>query len=214
MKIENKNISRIDFDHTKSTYGDELGDYDEINGKAIFFDDEDYKEDTEYIAGNVEAYFMNVENIEDSIHDLLDSISGDHVGFSEYFNQQNKINKKIRELLNLSDEDVEMISCNFIYFHRLKVEKKYRGLGIGKTLIHSTINDYKRDASIAFLKAAPLQFTNKEIDNNTTEEDEFQHITENASRKKLIKLYESYNFKEIPNSEGDMVAYIGDWFHS
>ena len=35
---------------------------------------------------------------------------------------------------------------------------------------------------------------------------------EQESKKKLIELYESYGFSNIPDGDGDMVAYTGDWF--
>ena len=105
------------------------------------------------------------------------------------------------------------MSCDFLYFHKLTVIKKYRGLGIGKTLIHSTINDYKRNSSIAFLIAAPLQFSGRETTNDPSLKENFSNRSESQSRKKLIELYKTYGFKEIPEGEGDMVAYIGDWFY-
>lgn len=211
MKIENKNISRIDFNHTKSTEDYEDADYDQIDGKAIVYEGDDENE-KEAVAGSVEAYFLNVDDIREPVHFLLDSISGDHERLAKYFDKENKINKKIKKLLKLSDEDVELMSCNFIYFHKLRVFKKYRGFGIGKTLMHATINDYKRDSSIAFLIAAPLQFSGREIANDPSVKESFKNRTESQSKHKLIELYESYGFKKIPGGDGDMVAYIGDWF--
>ena len=84
-----------------------------------------------------------------------------------------------------------------------------KSLNIGKTLVHSTINDYKRDSSIAFLKAVPLQF-NK---NENFKGEEFKNRSKEVSTNKLLKLYESYGFKTIPGGEGDMVANIEDWFN-
>lgn len=208
MKINNKNIDHVDFKHIKSTVGEEA-DYDEIFGKAIAYDD---KNEKEIVVGNIEAYFLNVEDITDSVHYLLDSISSDHESLALYFDDQNKINKKIRKLLKLSDEEVEMSSSNFLYFHKLRVSKKYRGLDIGKTLMHSTIHDYKRDSSFAFLKAAPLQFSKREIENDLSVKEDFKNRTKTQSIEKLIKLYETYGFKEIPEGKGDMVAYLKDWF--
>ena len=63
-------------------------------------------------------------------------------------------------MLKLSDEDVERWVVIF-FFYKLTVIKKYRGLGIGKTLMHAAINDYKRNSSIAFLIAAPLQLVDE-----------------------------------------------------
>ena len=160
----------------------------------------------------IEAYFLNVEDIKEPVHFLLDSISGDHERLAKYFDDENKINDKIRKLLKLSEEDVRMMSLNFLYIHKLKVLKKYRGLGIGKTLMQAMINDYKRDSSFAFLIAAPLQFSGREINDDPSAKESFNNRTEAQSRKKLIELYESYGFLKIPGGEGDMVAYIGDWF--
>ena len=214
MKFENKNISRVVFKHTKSTEGYEYDDYDEIDGKAIKIEDENENgKEKEIVVGNIEAFFMNVDGLGETVYYLLDSISGDHERIAQYFNEENKINSKIRKLLKLSDEDVELMSSDFLYIHKLTVLKKYRGLGIGKTLMHTTINDYKRDSSIAFLIAAPLQFSGREISNDPSLKENFQNRTESQSRKKLIELYETYGFKEIPAGGGDMVAYTGDWFH-
>ena len=74
MKFENKNISRIDFRHSKSTEGYEYDDYDEIDGKAIKIEEEGEKE-KEIVVGNIEAFFMNVEGLEETVYFLLDSIS-------------------------------------------------------------------------------------------------------------------------------------------
>ena len=68
------------------------------------------------------------------------------------------------------------------------------------------------DSSLAFLIAAPLQFSGREINDDPSAQESFNNRTEAQSRNKLIKLYESYGFKKIPGGEGDMVAYIGDWF--
>tara|TARA_B100000989_G_C19443298_1_gene428341 strand:+ start:186 stop:827 length:642 start_codon:yes stop_codon:yes gene_type:complete len=212
MKIKNKKLHRIDFKHSKSTGDyDEHDDYDEIYGKAVVDEGDDNTEN--YIdAGLIEAYFLNVEDIKEPVHFLLDSISGDHERLAKYFDDENKINDKIRKLLKLSEEDVRMMSLNFLYIHKLKVLKKYRGLGIGKTLMQAMINDYKRDSSLAFLIAAPLQFSGREINDDPSAKESFNNRTEAQSRNKLIKLYESYGFKNIPGGQGDMVAYIGDWF--
>ena len=212
MKIENKSISRIDFNHGKSTEGYEYDEYDHIDGKAISIEGEG-DDEKELIVGTVEAFFINADDSKEPIFYLLDSISGDHERLARYFDDENKINNKIRKLLKLSYEDVEQMSCDFLYFHKLTVIKKYRGLGIGKTLIHSTINDYKRNSSIAFLIAAPLQFSGRETTNDPSLKENFSNRSEAQSRKKLIELYKTYGFKEIPDGEGDMVAYIGDWFY-
>jgi len=212
MKIENKNISRIDFRHCKSTEGYEHDDYDHIDGKAINIEG-DGENEKEVVVGKIEVNYMNVDDLQETVYYLLDSISGDHERIAQYFNEENKINDKIRKLLKLSDEDVEQMSCDFLYFHKLTVLKKYRGLGIGKSLMHAAINDYKRNSSIAFLIAAPLQFSGREISNDPNLKENFKNRTKSQSRKKLIELYESYGFKEIPGGEGDMVAYIGDWFY-
>ena len=206
MIIENKNIDRIDFKHTKSTYGDDLGNhYDEIIGKAFAYVGE---QGDEVLAGEVQAYFLEVENLKYPVNDLLDVISSDHEAYSVYFNKYNKINNKIQKLLGIAEEEYEIMSLNFMYFHKLKVKKEYRGLDIGKTLVHSTINDYKRDSSIALLKAVPLQFNEGE----SFKAEEFKNRSKEVSTKKLLKLYETYGFKTIPGGDGDMVAYIGDWF--
>ena len=207
MKIENKNIHHIKFKHSKLVHEFELeGYYDDIYGKAIVYEDDEM--DNAIEAGTINGCYIDTENLNEPVHELLDSISGDHVRYSRYFNEYNKINKKTRKLLNLGDEDVDIMSSSFIYIHKLEVLKEYRGLGIGKTLVQAMISDYKRESSIAFLTAAPLQFTSS--DPSTKEV--FKKRSEQESKKKLIELYESYGFHNILDSDGDMVIYTGDWF--
>ena len=207
MKIKNKNIHHIKFKHSKLVHEFELeGYYDDIYGKAITYEDDEMDDPID--AGNIEGCYIDAENLNEPVHELLDSISGDHVRYSKYFNEYNKINKKIRKLLKLGEEDVHIMSSSFIYIHKLKVLKKYRGLGIGKTLVQTLINDYKRESSIVFLTAAPLQFNTSDPSTKET----FKKRNEQESKKKLIELYESYGFSNIPDGDGDMVAYTGDWF--
>ena len=207
MKIKNKNIHHIKFKHSKLVHEFELeGYYDDIYGKAIAYEDDEMDNPIE--VGTIEGSYIDVESLNEPVHELLDSISGDHVRYSKYFNEYNKIDKKTRKLLNLGDEDVDIMSSSFIYIHKLKVQKKYRGLGIGKSLVQAMINDYKRESSITFLTAAPLQFNSSDPSTKET----FKKRNEKESKKKLIELYESYGFHNIPDSDGDMVIYIGDWF--
>ena len=207
MKIKNKNIHHIKFKHSKLVHEFELeGYYDDIYGKAIAYEDDEMDNPIE--VGTIEGSYIDVESLNEPVHELLDSISGDHVRYSKYFNEYNKIDKKTRKLLNLGDEDVDIMRSSFVYIHKLKVQKKYRGLGIGKTLVQTMINDYKRESSIAFLTAAPLQFNSSDPSTKET----FKKRNEKESKKKLIELYESYGFHNIPDSDGDMVIYIGDWF--
>jgi ribosomal protein S18 acetylase RimI-like enzyme len=207
MKIKNKNIHHIKFKHSKLVHEFELeGYYDNIYGKAIAYEDDEM--DNQIEVGSIEGSYIDVESLNEPVHELLDSISGDHVRYSKYFNEYNKIDKKTRKLLNLGDEDVDIMRSSFVYIHKLKVQKKYRGLGIGKTLVQTMINDYKRESSIAFLTAAPLQFNSSDPSTKET----FKKRNEKESKKKLIELYESYGFHNIPYSDGDMVIYIGDWF--
>lgn len=207
MKIKNKNIHHIKFKHSKLVHEFELeGYYDDIYGKAIAYEDDEMDNPIE--VGTIEGSYIDVESLNEPVHELLDSISGDHVRYSKYFNEYNKIDKKTRKLLNLGDEDVDIMSSSFIYIHKLKVQKKYRGLGIGKSLVQAMINDYKRESSIAFLTAAPLQFNSSDPSTKET----FKKRNEQESKKRLIELYESYGFHNIPDSDGDMVIYIGDWF--
>ena len=57
MKIENKSISRIDFNHGKSTEGYEYDEYDHIDGKAISIEGEG-DDEKELIVGTVEAFLL------------------------------------------------------------------------------------------------------------------------------------------------------------
>ena len=208
MKIKNKNIHHIKFKHSKLVHEFELeGYYDDIYGKAIAYEDDEMDNPIE--VGSIEGSYIDVENLNEPVHELLDSISGDHERYSRYFNEYNKINKKIKKLLNLGDEDVNIMSSSFIYIHKLKVLRKYRGLGIGKTLVQALINDYKRESSLAFLTAAPLQFSSRDPSTKET----FKERNEQESKKKLIELYESYGFHNILDGDGDMVIYTGDWFY-
>ena len=91
MKFENKNISRVVFRHAKSTEGYEYDDYDEIDGKAIKIEDENENgKEKEIVVGNIEAFFMSVDGLGETVYYLLDSISGDHERIAQYFNEENK----------------------------------------------------------------------------------------------------------------------------
>lgn len=122
MKIKNKNIHHIKFKHSKLVHEFELdGFYDDIYGKAIAYEDDGMDNPIE--VGTIEGSYIDVESLNEPVHELLDSISGDHVRYSKYFNKYNKIDKKTRKLLNLGDEDVDLMSSSFIYIHKLKVQK-------------------------------------------------------------------------------------------
>ena len=89
MKIKNKNIHHIKFEHSKLIHEFELeGYYDDIYGKAITYEDDEMDDPID--AGNIEGCYIDAENLNEPVHELLDSISGDHVRYSKYFNEYKK----------------------------------------------------------------------------------------------------------------------------
>jgi len=213
MIIEHDLVWEIRFEYIKGTSGDDLFNrYEFITGTAFVSDE---KKEGLVPVGKIEAYFFDIEGSDVPVAEILDSIDGDTSTLMEYFDDDiNVVNIEVSALFNIGDA-IDDLNRNFIYFHMLIVDKKFRGNGIGKLLIQATLNDIKRDASFAFLNAVPLQFrgSGKNYDEAliAKTDEEFKKRNEEESKKKLIELYKSCGFKSIKPLDGtDMVAFIAE----
>lgn len=210
MNFEHDIVEQIDFKYRKSTTTDDFqNNYDGIKAEALAYDE---KKEDYFSVGQLDAYFFDIETSNVPIYEVLDSIDGDTATLINYFDfDYKRVTSKIGKIFNYNEEDIMGMSANFIYLHMLKVDKKYRGKGIGKLLIQALLNDCKRDANFAFLNAIPQQFglDNKAKGMSVTE---FKGRTKGESEKKLIKLYQSCDFKLIDKKKTDMVADISDLY--
>ena len=215
MIFKHELVEKIRFKHIKETHEiteDHNRAFDSIIGEAIVLKGENY--DIEDVAGTIKAHCFNLVEFEGSVEDLLDPISATVAEFIPFFNEEYEIDKKVFETLNIKVNEETLMSSSdaFIIFDTLNVKKEYRGKGIGKLLIQSTCNDYRRDARLAFLKAYPLQYQG--VDSWTSEEKksrekkikEFKERDLNQSRDKLVILYKSCGFKLIKGTKEFMVA--------
>ncbi|PKG68642.1 hypothetical protein [Pseudoalteromonas sp. GutCa3] len=140
-----------------------------------------YKIDNEYISSN---------NI--SVTDVLDAYS-ETARFIQFFDEYDDI--------NIGDIDLFELQ-NLLILSRLEVVAKYRGLGLGKTIL----DDVKKrffcsETDIMFLQAFPLQFENSKPHNDATWSkrmslDIFPTI-EKSAKTNLGKYYESLGFEQI-----------------
>ena len=206
MIFEHKLVEYIDFKYRKATFFDESSS-DFIKGEALVFDE---KKEEHFSVGEVSGYFFDINDSENTLHDILDSISADTNSISPYFDHRyNKVIPKIRKLFDYNEEDIMAMSNNFIYLHMLEVDKEYRGKGIGKLLISAFLNDCRRNACFAFLNAIPLQFNSGfDLQKNKITKKEFKDRNKKESEQQLIKFYTDCGFKLINKKKTDMVADI------
>mgnify|MGYP006160327603 CR=1 FL=1 len=212
MIFEHKLVEYIDFKYRKATFFDKNSS-DFIKAEALVFDE---KKEEHFSVGEVSGYFFDINDSENTLHDILDSISGDTNSISPYFDHRyNKVIPKIQKLFDFNEEDIMAMSSNFIYLHMLEVDKEYRGKGIGKLLISAFLNDCRRNACFAFLNAIPLQFNSGfDQQKNKLTKKEFKDRNEKESKQQLIKFYTDCGFKLINKKKTDMVASISELYIS
>ena len=95
MIFEHKLVEYIDFKYRKATFFDESSS-DFIKGEALVFDE---KKEEHFSVGEVSGYFFDINDSENTLHDILDSISADTNSISPYFDHRyNKVIPKIQKL--------------------------------------------------------------------------------------------------------------------
>lgn len=197
MKLNNSIINlfpRIEY-KLSSSYTDDPEDYiKEINGKVSILTD-DYKQKT---AARCRYFFINLEDSSYPPYYILD-ILGELEPFVDlYDNETSFFCEKL-----LKNFKHELWHSNLLIIDRLEILPKYRGRGLGKTMIEDAIKLFSNKADIVALKAFPLQLEVESNDMSTWQRlMKFDRLEQDSKKaiKQLRQFYKSLGFKQFESS--------------
>lgn len=166
----------------------------EINGKVSILTD-DYKQKT---AARCRYFFINLEDSSYPAYYILD-ILGELEPFVDLYDNETsffceKLLKKFKH---------ELWHSNILIIDRLEVLPKYRGMGLGKTMIEDAIKLFSNKTDIVALKAFPLQLEAEPNDMSTWQKlMKFDRLEQDSKKaiKQLRQFYKSLGFKQFEKS--------------
>tara|TARA_Y100001970_G_C13981900_1_gene723617 strand:- start:67 stop:792 length:726 start_codon:yes stop_codon:yes gene_type:complete len=225
MYVNHKLVNKIQFivsrDVSDKDYSNPTTDFcDSIQGKAYsyvdplneeFIDNSAGEFDKKFLVGQIDAKFIYAGNDEYPLWEILDAISSECEELISFFDEERILNKNVLETIKKDNDEYHGYE-NFLFLEDLSVNQKYRGFGIGKLLIKNLLIDHSKNASFAFLKAFPKQYSGHK--KWSTEErkqakkiitTEFKDRDLSTSQKKLVKLYSECGFKLIKGNKEHMI---------
>lgn len=172
----------------------------EINGEVFNYTENDEKE----VIGKCRHFFIDLENSEETAHDLLDIRNELDPYVCMY---EENTTSFTDDVLTVCKNDVW--NSNLLIIDRIEVLPNYRGHGLAKTIIDDAINLFSPRTDVIALKAYPLQLECKVPEHCPKKWERLMNLkalemNEAKAEQKLMAYYETLGFISI-DQDGVMV---------